>query len=80
MREMQERVFESRDAQYLLIKSLPASGESTRDKHNEVDYILDAIDEVVKQDEDTGVIFIKRHSDATLLKVADLVEDTPKER
>ncbi len=28
MREMQERAFESRDAQYLLIKSPPASGKS----------------------------------------------------
>jgi len=28
MREMQERAFDSRDAQYLLLKSLPASGKS----------------------------------------------------
>jgi len=28
MREMQERAFESRDAQYLLLKSPPASGKS----------------------------------------------------
>ena len=28
MREMQERAFESRDSQYLLIKSPPASGKS----------------------------------------------------
>jgi len=56
------------------------SGESTKDKHNEVDFILDAIGDVVKQDADTGVIFVKRSSDGKILKVADLVEDNPKER
>jgi len=56
------------------------SGESTKEKHNEVDFILDAIGSVVKQDSDTGVIHIKRHSDGKILKVADLVEDTPRER
>jgi superfamily II DNA or RNA helicase len=56
------------------------SGESTKDKHNEVDFILDAIGAVTKQDVDTGVIYIKRHSDGKLLKVADLVEDSSIER
>ncbi|WP_430811575.1 MULTISPECIES: DEAD/DEAH box helicase [unclassified Carboxylicivirga] len=56
------------------------SGESTKDKHNEVDFILDAIGEVVKQDKETGVIHIKRHSDGKMLKVADLVEDNFRER
>ncbi len=56
------------------------SGESTKEKHNEVDFILDAIGSVVKQDADTGVIHIKRHSNGKVLKVADLVEDTSRER
>ncbi|GAB1352134.1 ATP-dependent helicase [Erysipelotrichia bacterium] len=56
------------------------SGESTKDKHNEVDYILDAIGSVVRQDTETGVIFIKRHSDQRIIKVANLVDDTPRER
>lgn len=56
------------------------SGESTKDKHNEVDFILDAIGDVVGQDADTGVIHVKRHSDGKMLKVADLVEDTALER
>ena len=56
------------------------SGESTKDKQNEVDFILDAIGEVVKQDKETGVIHIKRHSDGNMLKVADLVEDNSRER
>jgi len=56
------------------------SGESTKEKHNEVDFIIDAIGEVQYQNADSGVIFVKRHSDGKLLKIADLVEDTPKER
>lgn len=56
------------------------SGESTKDKHNEVDFILDAIGSVVKQDSETGVIHLKRHSDGKLMKVADLVEDNSRER
>jgi superfamily II DNA or RNA helicase len=56
------------------------SGESTKDKHNEVGFILDAIGEVTKQDKETGVIHVKRHSDRKMLKVADLVEDDSKQR
>lgn len=56
------------------------SGESTKDKHNEVNFILDAIGDVIKQDSDTGVIHIKRHSDGKIIKVADLVEDSSRER
>jgi superfamily II DNA or RNA helicase len=56
------------------------SGESTKDKHNEVDFIIDSIGKVIKQDADTGVIYVKRDSDGKILKVADLVEDTQKER
>lgn len=56
------------------------SGESTKDKHNEVDFILDAIGTVVKQDADTGLIHLKRASDGKLLKIADLVEDNPRDR
>lgn len=56
------------------------SGESTKDKHNEVDFIIDAIGRVLKQDSDTGVIFVERHTDKKIIKIADLVEDTPRER
>lgn len=52
------------------------SGESTKDKYNEVGYILDAIGEVQGQDKETGVITVKRHQDGKLLKIADLVEDS----
>lgn len=56
------------------------SGESTKDKHNEVDMILDTIGDVTCQDSDTGIIFVKRHSDGKIIKVADLVDDRMKER
>lgn len=56
------------------------SGESTKDKHKEVDTILDSIGDVTKVDPDTGIIYVKRHSDGKELKVADLVNDNPKDR
>lgn len=56
------------------------SGESTKNKENEVDFILDAIGSVITQDNETGVIHVKRHADGKMLKIADLVEDNPKER
>ena len=56
------------------------SGESSKDKYNEVNHIIDSIGEVVKQDSDTGVIHVKRSSDSKILKIADLVEDTQRER
>lgn len=42
------------------------SGESTKDKHKEVDMILDIIGEVVKTTED-GIIIVKRHKDGKLI-------------
>ncbi len=56
------------------------SGESTKDKHQEVDTILDAIGDIIKVDSETGIIHIKRKTDGKLLKVADLVNDNPKDR
>lgn len=56
------------------------SGESTKDKHSEVDFIIDAIGEVTKVDSVTGVIFVKRHTDGKIIKIADLVNDNQKDR
>ncbi len=55
------------------------SGESTKDKHKEVDTILDIIGTVLQTTED-GIIIVKRSFDGKLLKVADLVNDDPKVR
>ncbi|MDP4086165.1 MAG: ATP-dependent helicase [Bacillota bacterium] len=51
------------------------SGESTKDKYDEVNLIIDLIGEVDYQDEETGIIFVKRHTDGKTLKIADLVDD-----
>ncbi len=56
------------------------SGESTKDKAREVDTILDKIGNVIAQDGITGVIYIERHQDKKIIKVADLVNDNPIER
>ncbi|EJA4559300.1 MULTISPECIES: DEAD/DEAH box helicase [Enterobacteriaceae] len=56
------------------------SGESTKDKHAEVDAILDALGEVQLQEPDTGIYRVKRKSDGKLLRVANLVDDNPAER
>lgn len=52
------------------------SGESTKDKIEEVGFILDSIGSVVDQDEDTGIIHVRRSGDGKIIKVADLVDDT----
>lgn len=51
------------------------AAEALKDKYNEVGFILDAIGSVTKQDPDTGVIYVDRHSDGKELKIADLVDD-----
>jgi len=56
------------------------SGESTKDKHQEVDTILDAIGDVTSVDPETKVIYVKRFKDGKILKVADLVNDMPSDR
>lgn len=56
------------------------SAESTKDKTEEVGAILDMIGEFEKQDKNTGVIYLKRHKDGKIIKVADLVDDAPQNR
>jgi hypothetical protein len=50
------------------------SGESTKEKYDEVDAILDVLGDARPRDPDTGVITVER-PDGTLIKVADLVEE-----
>lgn len=56
------------------------SGESTKQKGDEVGFIIDSIGEIIKIDANTGVIYVKRKTDGKVLKIADLVNDNPKER
>jgi superfamily II DNA or RNA helicase len=77
-----EAILEILDTDKKTILHIPNvnSGESTKQKHDEVDFIIDSIGSVVKQDAETGVIHVKRKTDGKILKVADLVEDNPRER
>lgn len=52
------------------------SGESTKDKIEEVGLILDAIGENIGVEEDTGIILMRRRDTGEILRVADLVDDT----
>ncbi|WP_260215213.1 DEAD/DEAH box helicase [Curtobacterium sp. PhB78] len=52
------------------------SGESTKDKIDEVGRIFDAIGHVESTDPDTGIISVRRADTGELLRVADLVDDT----
>lgn len=56
------------------------SGESTKDKTEEVSRIIDSLGELEYQDPETGVLFIKSKKSNKILKVADLVNDNQKER
>ena len=77
-----DAVHEVLDTDKKTILHIPSvqSGESTKDKHREVDAILDVIGTFVGQNEDTGVITVERSTDSKLVKVADLVEDEPRQR
>jgi superfamily II DNA or RNA helicase len=77
-----EAIMEVLDTDKKTILHIPNvnSAESTKEKYNEVGFILDAIGDVIKQDSNTGVIHVKRRTDGKILKVADLVEDTAVDR
>lgn len=51
------------------------AGESLKDKYLEVDMILDTFGEVVRQDPQSKILYVRRHSDGKEIKVADLVHD-----
>lgn len=56
------------------------ANESSKDKIAEVGHILDILGEVDYQDPETGVIYVKNPKTGKTLKVADLVNDEPKDR
>ena len=56
------------------------SAESSKQKYEEVNHIIDVLGELEYQDEKTGVLYIKSHKTGKILKVADLVNDNPKAR
>lgn len=62
------------------------SMESTGNKYQEVDHIIDSIGEIVDDPSidpkayEAGVIFVERKTDGKIIRVADLVNDNSKER
>jgi superfamily II DNA or RNA helicase len=56
------------------------AGESTKDKHGEVDSILDLIGDFDYTDPLTGLHYIKDKKTGKTIKVADLVDDDPVRR
>ncbi|MCI7698552.1 MAG: hypothetical protein MSQ05_04120 [Akkermansia sp.] len=56
------------------------SAESTGDKIREVGEIINIIGEFDHQDCDTKILYVRRHGDGKMLKIADLVDDTPSNR
>ena len=56
------------------------SAESSKEKYEEVNHIIEVLGELEYQDEDTGVLYVKSAKTGNLLKVADLVNDDSKSR
>ncbi|MEZ4985968.1 MAG: helicase-related protein [Saprospiraceae bacterium] len=56
------------------------SAESSREKYEEVGHIIDALGDLESQDEKTGVLYVKSKRSGRMLKIADLVNDNPRER
>lgn len=56
------------------------SGESEKDKYEEVNKIVDSLGDLEYQDSETGVLFVRSRKTGKLLKIADLVNDNQKER
>ena len=55
------------------------SRESTKDKHKEVEHIIDALGDWQGTDPETGFHLVKK-SDGKILRIADLVDDEPAKR
>ncbi|KFL35088.1 MULTISPECIES: DEAD/DEAH box helicase [unclassified Sulfurospirillum] len=56
------------------------SAESSKEKYEEVNHIINVLGELEYQDEKTGVLYVKSNKSGKILKVADLVNDNPKSR
>lgn len=56
------------------------SGESTKDKIEEVGRIIDAVGHVESTDPETGIISVRREDNGEILRVADLVDDTDQKK
>lgn len=77
-----EAIGEVLDLDQKTILHIPSvnSGESTKDKIEEVGFIIDAIGEVTDTEADTGIILIRRKDTGQTLRVADLVDDSDQKK
>lgn len=74
-----EEVLDESKKTIIHIPSVNAA-ESSKEKYEEVNHIIDVLGELEYQDEKTGVLYIRSKRTDRLLKVADLVNDNPKSR
>ncbi len=74
-----DKILDENKKTILHIPSVNA-GESTKDKYEEVNRIIDSLGELEYQDPDTGVLYVKSKKTGKILKVADLVNDNQIER
>lgn len=56
------------------------AAESSGDKYEEVSHIIECIGKMEYQDPETGVLYVKSKRSGRILKIADLVNDEPRER
>ncbi|MEO6541780.1 MAG: DEAD/DEAH box helicase, partial [Ferruginibacter sp.] len=74
-----EEILDENKKTIIHIPSVNAA-ESSKEKYEEVNHIIDVLGELNYQDEETGVLYIKSKRSGKMLKVADLVNDNPKSR
>lgn len=56
------------------------SAESSKQKYEEVNHIIDCLGEMEYQDPETKIMYVKSKRTGNILKVADLVNDDPRSR
>lgn len=56
------------------------SAESSKQKYEEVNHIIDCIGDMEFQDTETKIMYVKSKRTGNILKIADLVNDDPKSR
>ncbi len=56
------------------------AAESSKDKYEEVNHIIDCLGDMEFQDEETKIIYVKSKRSGRILKIADLVNDDPSSR
>ena len=74
-----EEILDENKKTIIHIPSVNAA-ESSKDKYEEVNHIIDALGDMQYQDSETGVIYVMSKRSGNILKVADLVNDNQKER